>query len=273
LMVVLVGMASLAALLITSCTSTSAGSTAPRTLQVDQNIQSEGISITVKQVRLYASETLVLYQITLPDGVYPEGPLRSPTIEYGDQALRSGTHPDIDGLKVLSFSALPKETTEFTLNINPYLQLNGPAANFSIPLGDQVGTTPPPPEGRELQMDQLIQVGTVKFKLTSFVMRPDSFEFTYQPEPGSETSGMILAGPGPIFETMSVTDDNGNSYRPGTGTGTRLNFVTGHPQLKTQTIGFESALQTGTTRLDVRIMATGIIGPEPFRFKIQINPG
>jgi len=238
----------------------------PRTLQIDQYQQVAGVGVTINQVRLSDEEILVLYQVTGPDDVYREGPLRSPTIEYGDQTLRSGAKPDVDGLTALSFPPLPDETNEFIINIPPYWQLNGPAASFSISLGDQ-----PPPEGRELQIDQLIEVGSAQFRLTSFILRPDSFEFSYKPEPASETTGLLLAGPGPIFETISATDDKGNSYRA-SGGGTYLNFDEGHPQLESQTIEFDSALQPGTTRIDVRIEATGTIGPEPFRFQIQIVP-
>ena len=250
--------------------SCSAPDKSPTILQIDQQKQVEDVVVTINQVRLSDEEILVLYEVTGPDDVYREGPLRSPTIEYGDQTLRSGAKPDVDGLLVLSFPPLPEGTNEFTINIPPYWQLNGPAANFSISLGDRVGTTLPPPEGRELQMDQLIEVGSVQFRLTSFILRPDSFEFTYKPEPGSETTGLLLAGPGPIFENISATDDSGHSYRAGGG-GTFLNFVEGHPQLKSQTIEFDSALQPGSTRLDVRIEATGTIGPEPFRFQIPLE--
>ncbi len=241
-------------------------------IQIDQHVQVADVGVTIKLVRLSDEEILVLYQITGPDDVYREGPLRAPTIEYGDQTIRSHSSPEVDGLTLLSFPPLPDNINEFTINIPPYLQLNGPAADFSISLGDRVGTTPPPPEGRELPMDQIIQVGSVQFILTSFVLRPDSFEFTYKPEPGSETTGLLLAGPGPRFEAISATDDSGNSYRAGMGGGTYLNFDEGHPQLKSQTIEFDSALQPGATRIDVRIEATGTIGPEPFRFHIQVVP-
>ncbi len=251
--------------------SCSAPDKSPTILQIDQQKQVADVVVTINQVRLSDKETLVLYEVTGPDDVYREGPLRSPTIEYGDQTLRSGPKPDVDGLTALSFPPLPDETNEFIINIPPYWQLDGPAANFSIFLGNRVGTTPPPPEGRELPMDQLIEVGPAQFRLTSFVLRPDSFEFTYKPEPGSETTGLLLAGPGPIFENISATDDNGYSYRA-EGVGAYLNFDEGHPQLESQTIEFDNALQPGSTRLDVRIAATGAIGPEPFRFHIQIVP-
>ncbi len=242
-----------------------------RFIQMDQHVQVADVGVTINLVRLSDEEVLLLYRITGPDDVYREGPLRPPTIEYGDQTIRCNSSPEVDGLGLLSFPPLPDNITEVTINIPPYWQLNGPAADFSISLGDQVGTTPPPPEGRELQMDQLIEVGPVKFRLTSFILYPDSFKFTYQPEPGSETAGLLLAGPGPIPEIISATDDSGHSYRAGGG-GAHLDFDEGHPQLKSQTIEFDSALQPGATRLDVRIEATGTIGPEPFRFQIQIHP-
>jgi hypothetical protein len=242
-----------------------------RFIEVDQHVQVGDVGVTIELVRLSAEELLVLYQVTVPDDVFTEGPLGAPTIEYGGQTIR-GSSSEVDGLGLLSFPPLPDNVEEFTINIRPYLQLNGPAADFSIFLGDQVGTTPPPQEGRELQVDQLIEVDGVQFRLTSFILYPDSFEFTYQPEPGSETAGLLLAGPGERFETISATDDSGHSYIAGMGGGTYLNFDEGYPQLKSQTIEFDSALQPGTTRLDVRISVTGTIGTEPFRFLIQTHP-
>lgn len=242
-----------------------------RFIEMDQHVQVGDVGITIKLVRLSDEEILVLCLVTVPDDVFTEGPLGPPTIEYGAQTIR-GSLSEVDGLGLLSFPPLPDNIEEFTINIRPYLQLNGPAADFSISLGDQVGTTPPPPEGQELQVDQLIEVDGVQFRVTSFILSPDSFEFTYEPEPGSETAGLLLAGPGERFETISATDDSGHSYIAGMGGGTYLNFEEGRPQLERQTIEFDSALQTGTTRLDVRIAVTGTIGTEPFRFHIQTHP-
>jgi len=253
----------------------------PKILQVDQTVQNGEIGITVKEVHFYEEKTAVLYQITSPENVYYEAYSRSdPTIECGNQIIEtiheqnqlvSTTGPD-GVVNFLWYPALPEGTSDFIINFPPFSTNTGPAANFSVYLGDQVGTTLPPPEGRELQMDQLIEVSSVQFRLTSFILRPDSFEFTYKPEPGSETAGLLLAGPGPRFETISATDDSGHSYRAGMGGGTYLDFVEGHPQLKSQTIEFDSALQPGTTRLDVRIAAIGVFGTEPFRFQIKIAP-
>jgi hypothetical protein len=182
--------------------------------------------------------------------------------------LVATTGPDGE-VKYLWYPALPEGTSDFILNFPPFSTNNGPAANFSIYLGDQVGTTLPPEKGQELQIDQLIEVGSAQFRLASFVLYPDSFEFTYKPEPGRETAGLFLAGPGPIPETISATDDSGNLYKASTG-GASLNFVDGQPQLEEQTLRFEGRLKPGATRVDVKILATGVFGTEPFRFQVQI---
>ena len=242
-----------------------------RFIEMDRHVQVGDVGVTVKHIRLSEEELLIICLVTVPDDVITEGPLGCPTIEYGDQTIR-GSFGEVDGFALLSFPPLPDNIEEFTLNIPPYLHLNGPAADFSIFLGDQVGTTPPPPEGRELQVDQLIEVAGVQFRVTSFILRPDSFEFTYEPEPGSEAAGLLLAGPGERFETISATDDSGHSYIAGIGGGAYLKFDEGCPRLERQIIEFDSALQPGTTRLDVRIAVTGTIGTEPFRFHIQTHP-
>jgi len=135
------------ALIGASCDTPNTPSQSPRTLQIGQHKQVAGIGVTINQVRLSDNETLVVYHVTGPADVYLEDPLKAPNIECGEQTLRSLSKPAVDGLLALSFPPLPEETNEFTINIPPYLHLNGPAANFSISLGDLVGPTPPP-EGR-----------------------------------------------------------------------------------------------------------------------------
>lgn len=261
---------------IASCTVrdttpvTHSPTTTTSTVQVGRQQAHDGVTVTIGEISLSDEETLVLYKVDTADNSVPEGPLRSPTLEAGGEVLRSSAQNDIDGWKVISFHPLPAGTHDIVVNFNPFTQLNGPATDFTIDLGDKVGTELPTGSGLELEMDQVVEAAGAQFRVTTIRLYIDSFWITYKPET-DEASSIMLLGTGPVApgDLLTATDDFGNPYTV-EDVNARLVFDSGYPQLKNQTIIFNRFLQPGTTRLDVKITATGTIGREPFRFEIQI---
>lgn len=247
-----------------------------RTLKVEQTIQHGEVSITVRALQFFDDKMAILYQTSAPENIIFLPFSRSdPTIECGGEVINTlelrHKLAAVEDINYLWYPPLPKDTSEFTLHFPPFSTNTGPAADFSIYLGDQVGYETPPDKGRELQIDQVIEFESAQFRIISFVLYPESFRFTYQPEPGSEATGIFLLLPGPSHGSISAADDRGNTYDTYGGGGLTLDWVEDEPQLKEQTISFEGGLEPGTTRLDVHIPATGVSGTEPFRFKIQIK--
>lgn len=224
-----------------------------RRILVDQAQQTDGIILTVTEVKISSTEAVVSYRLEESTNEHVEM-LSAPRLTYQGQTFEGRARGgNVGDVKTVSFPVLPLNIGDFELAFGPFWVSRGDPVSFMLDVA-------------KVQADgQMVRIGDYTLQFHHLANTPEGFRLTYVPTDVA-SAHFVLVGPGASAQITDNLDQHYTWAGANTGFDPEQGMV-----LKDQTLRVKGPLSEAVTQLRIQVSQPGKI-VEPVSFQINTAP-
>lgn len=234
-----------------------------RVVPVLQSVQADGISITLRELRLSSDETVLAYELQAPPAFLgpPSAPAR---IYFEDGSFIHGVPVEQPhgqgGVQLISFPPLPDSTQNITVDFGSYL-LRTEGSDLSIGLPGVASL------GEQITLSQRLPTPGGDIVAQSLRTAADSFAV----ELGPEQAGVpgLTASPHAHLEAV---DNFGHSYPIATRGVLFGKNASGRAFFEREVLSFTEPLDPRATQLSLKVSEFARLVSGPWQFSLAVSP-